>query len=92
MSRSYRKPILTDGYGTKRLKMEKAAANRVVRRMAGIPNGNAYKKFYESYSIRDYKVCNWAPPTRAYISHSWGRISVIPLEELLQDYLRAMRK
>ena len=92
MSRSYRKPILTDGYGTKRLKMEKAAANRFVRRSVGVPNGKAYRKFYETYSIRDYKICNWTRPTSPYIYHSYGRISVIPLKELLQDYLRAMRK
>lgn len=32
MSRSYRKPIITDGYGTKRRRVAKAYANRRVRK------------------------------------------------------------
>lgn len=72
--------------------MEKAAANRFVRRAVGVSDGKAYRKFYDSYSIRDYKFCHWTPPAEGYMYHHWGWISVVPLEERLLDYRRATRK
>jgi hypothetical protein len=92
MSRSYRKPIFTDGYGTKRRRLAKARANRRVRRMLYIPSGNAYRKFSDPWDICDYRIPEWAPPVEDQIRHIYGRIHVEPLEKLLRDYGRSRRK
>jgi hypothetical protein len=56
MSRSRRVPWITDGYkGSKRKQFFKNYANKVVRKSRDIPNGKAYKKFFCSYDICDYK-------------------------------------
>lgn len=92
MSRSYRKPIITDGYGTKRRRVAKACANRRVRKKINIPNGNAYRKFTDPWNICDYKIPSWAPPREDEVRQSFGRIRIDPLEELLRDYQRKLRK
>ena len=57
MSRSFRKPILTDGYkGNKRKQFEKNQANKRVRKSKDIPNGKEYKKIYNSWDICDFKI------------------------------------
>lgn len=55
MSRSYRKPWITDGYGTKWRRYAKKEANRKVRRHDDVPNGKAYRKVSDPWSICDYK-------------------------------------
>jgi hypothetical protein len=56
MSRSYRKPWVTDGYkGSKRRQYYKRLANKVVRRAIGVPDGKAYRKFYDTWDICDFK-------------------------------------
>lgn len=55
MSRSYRAPWVVDGYGSKWKRIVKNYANRVVRHSKNVPCGKAYKKFYSSYDICDYK-------------------------------------
>ena len=57
MSRSNRKPIFTDGYkGSGRKQFFKRQANRVIRNTATeIADGKAYRKFFDSWSICDYK-------------------------------------
>jgi len=55
MSRSYREPWIVDGYGTKRKRLAKRAANRIVRRSRGVPSGMAYKKFTNPWDICDFK-------------------------------------
>lgn len=70
MSRSYRKPIVTDGYkGSRRKQFHKNCANRRIRRtVEEIANGKAYRKFYESWDICDYKWrCNFEP----YVYRNW---------------------
>ncbi len=54
MSRSYRKPYVKDGYGSKGKRFMKNYANRVVRHSKDVPNGRAYKKLFCSYDICDY--------------------------------------
>ena len=54
MSRSYRAPYWTDGYGGKRKKMAKRNANKAVRSAKDIASGKAYKKQYCSYDICDF--------------------------------------
>lgn len=56
MSRSYRKPWITDGYkGSKIRQYFKSQANKKTRRSKDIPDGKNYKKFYDSWKICDYK-------------------------------------
>jgi len=57
MSRSYREPWYTDGWkGSKRKQFFKRYANRRIRRTTDeIADGKAYIRFFESYSICDYK-------------------------------------
>lgn len=56
MSRSYRKPIVTDGYkGSRSKQWNKRYANRVICLAQDVPDGKAYKKFFESWNICDYK-------------------------------------
>ena len=56
MSRSRRKPWVTDGYKSSgRRQWFKNYANRVVRHAKEVPDGKAYKKLYCSYNICDYK-------------------------------------
>jgi len=55
MSRSYRKPIATEGYGSKDKKRRKRKANRAVKKELDISNGGSYKKVSNSWSICDFK-------------------------------------
>jgi len=55
MSRSYKKPYVKDGYGSKRKRFRKNYANRVVRNSKNVPDGKAFKKFFCSYNICDYQ-------------------------------------
>jgi len=56
MSRSYRKTFITDqSYRSKTPKFFKKQANRKVRRTKDVPDGNRYKRYYDSWVICDYK-------------------------------------
>ena len=55
MSRSTRKPIAVDGYGTKGKQKEKKIANKKVKHAKDIASGGAYKKVSNSWDICDYK-------------------------------------
>jgi len=55
MSRSYRRPFYVEGYGTAHKRFEKNQANRCIRRALDVPDGKAYKKFYDHWNICDYK-------------------------------------
>jgi hypothetical protein len=50
VSRSYRKPWVKDHN-----KGMKAFANNVVKQAKDVPNGMAYKKFFDRYSICDFR-------------------------------------
>ena len=55
MSRSYRKPYATDGYGSNHRRWSKKEANQKVRRYNDtLANGMAYKKIFESWDIHDF--------------------------------------
>jgi len=65
MSRSYRQPYITCGYGTKTRKIEKNQANRRVRHTKNIPNGKKYRRFYNPWDIRDFSFY-YNPHPRIY--------------------------
>lgn len=73
MSRSYRKPYVTDGYkGSKKKQYYKKLANNVVGKAQDVPDGNAYRKFFETWEIRDY---HWYEnPKSEYWSDRWWRL------------------
>lgn len=54
MSRSRRKPIFKDGYGSKAKKRSKQLANRCVRNSKELAKGSHYKKEYCSWNIADW--------------------------------------
>jgi len=56
MSRSFRRPYVTDGYkGSKRRQFEKRYSNKVLRKVEEIADGKAFKKFTDSWDICDFK-------------------------------------
>ena len=55
MSRSYRKPVATDGYGSKFKKKSKQLANRAVRIADDVADGANYRRLFNSWNICDYK-------------------------------------
>lgn len=72
MSRSYKKPWMTDN-GSRRL-FFKNYANRVIRRKSidfEIADGNAYRKHFDQYSICDYKF-SYNPFPRVYYNYRTG--------------------
>ncbi len=56
MSRSYRKPIITQSYGGKHRGYAKNQANRLIRRTKDVPNGKAYRRFYNPWDICDWRM------------------------------------
>jgi hypothetical protein len=79
MSRSYRKPWYTQGYGTSGRRWQKWYANKVVRNASDVPDGKAYRKYYESWNICDCRWV-WDPWTHYYFSR--GKIEAIEPEPL----------
>jgi len=66
MSRSYRQPYITQGYGGKARRFYKRLANKAVRRTKNIVNGGTYRKVYCSWMICDFKFRwseTWADTT-----------------------------
>lgn len=57
MSRSYRAAWITDGYkGSITKQFKKRQANKKIRRTKEIiQDGKAYRKFYDTWNICDYK-------------------------------------
>jgi hypothetical protein len=56
MSRSYRKNFITQqSYRSKTPSFFKRLANRKARKDPDLPNGNGYRKVYETWNICDYK-------------------------------------
>ena len=75
MSRSYKKSLWIKD----RSPFHKKQANRKVRRSEDVPNGKAYRKFYESYDISDYAFQYDPHP----LYHFWrGQMDVIEPEPL----------
>lgn len=58
MSRSSRKPVWSQGYGSKVKKQSKRSASKVIRNLKEseeVPSGNQYKKYFNSWDICDFK-------------------------------------
>ena len=56
MSRSYRKPWVTDGYkGSRTKQFNKREANKRIRNAKEVSDGKTYRKFYNPWDICDYK-------------------------------------
>lgn len=68
MSRSYKKNLWITDYSKSR-RFFKGQANRKIRRSKDVPDGKAYRKFYESYDICDYKF-PYDPYPHVYC---WGK-------------------
>lgn len=65
MSRSYKKPILTDGQSKpKRRKSARTQANQCVRQAEDVANHGAYKRISNSYDICDWKAM-WVKDPKA---------------------------
>jgi len=55
MSRSYRYPMIVDGYGSPSKKIFKRIAGKKVRKYKDLIDGKFYKKVSNSYDICDYR-------------------------------------
>jgi hypothetical protein len=55
MSRSYRKPYWTQGYGGKWRRFAKRQASKRVRQSKPVGNAAYYKRVYNSWEICDFK-------------------------------------
>jgi hypothetical protein len=57
MSRSIRRPFCNESYkGSRHKQFAKRVANKKIRNSDEVPNGKAYRKFYEPWKINDYYV------------------------------------
>lgn len=54
MSRSYRKPYYTQGYGGSYKKIAKRSANKAARKSKDLSSNCGYKKEFNSWDITDY--------------------------------------
>lgn len=82
MSRSYRKHLILKGSGSKYVTFAKNQANRRIRRMKGeIPDGNSYRKIYDSWNICDYS-CRYDPNPHYYYSFKTGELQKIEPDPL----------
>jgi hypothetical protein len=73
MSRSYREPWFVDNYGSSYKKWVKRQASKTVRRAKDVPEGNAYRKLFDSWNICDYKM-QWDPKPHYYMSGGVMRV------------------
>jgi hypothetical protein len=89
MSRSYRKPIVKDGYGSKWKRGAKRSANKTVKHADEVPSGSAYKKFSNSWDICDFKF-HIDPPQPGGKTLAWG--VHYSEKEMARDYRKARRK
>ena len=91
MSRSYKHtPIIKDGSSAKR-KSSKREASKKVRKYKGfIPDGNYYKKIYNSWEIYDYiSLCtfsDWCKIKEKNTHKSWNKEK--NKEELYDEWAR----
>lgn len=56
MSRSYRKPYWTQGYGKPNRQFRKRQANHRVARTKDVANNGGYRKLYNHWDIVDWKI------------------------------------
>jgi len=56
MSRSYRKPYWTEGYGGARRQFAKRQAAKRVRKTFDLADSAHYKRLYNSWDICDFKI------------------------------------
>jgi len=74
MSRSTRRPWFTDGYkGSKRRQYNKRYANHVVRHTEDVPDGKAYRKLFDTWSICDYRFM-YNPKPYVYFSYAKNKL------------------
>jgi len=72
MSRSYRKPWVTDGFkGSKRRQFFKRYFNKVVRKTEEIPNGRSFRKFNDIYTLCDYRWYESEKSMKKWSLNSW---------------------
>lgn len=96
MSRSFRKPYIKDGYGSKWKKKAKADSNRIVRRKLKDPNyeiadGMSYKNGHglNRWDICDYRFKIDKPKDEGLY---YGDFQVSTKEEMEEAYRKATTK
>lgn len=89
MARSYRKPFVTQGYGSQGRKWSKNQANRRVRRSQDVPSGKAYRKFYDSWNIVDW-IFEIPKPIKGGRYGSYFHWETE--EQMIKNYRKARRK
>lgn len=72
MSRSFRKPWVTDGYkGSKRRQFFKRYSNKVIRKTKDISDGKAFRKVTDSWDISDYRWYESEKTMRKWSLNPW---------------------
>lgn len=61
MSRSHRAPVWTQGYGGLGRKAAKRQASRAVRTAGEVPDGKAYRRYYNPWDICDFRFYEKRP-------------------------------
>lgn len=100
MSRSYKKPYVKDGYGSRWKRDAKRCHNRKLRRKLknpsyGIADGGAHKR---GHGLDPWDICDWVfyiekPKDDRIIYHRWGLDPIVETyEEQLKEYKKATRK
>ena len=88
MSRSYKhNPVYTD-YCRKTTKIMKRYASHKIRRTLDIPNGKAYRKFYNSWDIHDY-ISYWPQECAIDI---YNRFQSLYGDQTLEEYINKVWK
>jgi hypothetical protein len=65
MSRSYKKPVITDQQrNNKSSKWAKRQANKAVRKESQVADGKSYRKVSDSWKIRDWSFYSTDPKAK----------------------------
>jgi hypothetical protein len=84
MSRSYKKPHMKEGYGTKRKKVNKNYANRRIRRKCveyDIADGSSYRKITNPWDICDF-IIRYEPKPWVGVSYRTGELEWVEPDPL----------
>lgn len=77
MSRSYKRHLIKkDNSGSAYRRFSKNQANRLIRRTPEVPDGKAYRRFYNPWDISDW-VFMYNPYPRVYYNYRLGQFEWI---------------
>lgn len=86
MSRSYKHTPVYSDYARKTTRYLKRQASHKIRRTLDIPNGKAYRKFYNSWFIHDYTQY-W---TREDAIDHYNKYKDIYDDQTLENYMHTV--